>query len=58
MSTVVTMTQTVNELTNGQTYIVRSREADLLKAQNKCTVSAVRGAASNVPPSKTGKKGV
>ena len=55
--TVVTMSQTVGELVNGQTYIVRSREADLMKAQSKCTFGTVRGAAAAVPVSKTGKRG-
>lgn len=57
MGTVVTMSQTVGDLTNGQTFYVRSREADLMKAQNKCTLGTVRGAAANVLPAKTGKRG-
>lgn len=58
MSTVVTMSQTVADLTNGQTYIVRSREAELLVAQSKATKGSVRGPAANVLPAKTGKRGL
>lgn len=57
MSTIVTMSQTVGDLTNGQTYLVRSREAEVLVAQSKATKSTVRGPAGNVPVAKTGKKG-
>lgn len=55
---VVTMSQTVGELTSGQTYIVRAKEADLLVAQSKATRGKVRGASGNVLPSKTGKRGL
>lgn len=58
MSQIVTMTATVGDLTNGQVYRVRSREAELLVAQSKATKSAVRGPASNVLPSKEGKRGL
>lgn len=58
MSTVVTMSQTVNDLTSGQTYVLRSKEAELLVAQSKATKGTVRGPASNVLPAKTGKKGL
>jgi len=58
MSNIVTMTQTVNDLTNASTYRVRSKEAELLVAQSKATKSAVRGPASNVLPSKEGKRGL
>lgn len=54
---IVTMSQTVGELTNGQTYIVRAREADLLIAQSKATRGTTRGASGNVLPAKTGKRG-
>lgn len=55
MSTVVTMSQTVGGLTSGQTYIVRSRNAELLVAASQATKSTVKGSAGNVLPSKTGK---
>ena len=58
MSNIVTMTQTVNDLTNASTYRVRSKEAELLVAQSKATKSVVRGPASNVLPSKEGKRGL
>jgi hypothetical protein len=52
------MSSTVGDLTNGQTYIVRSKEAERLVANTQATKSAVRGPSGNVPPSKTGKKGL
>lgn len=57
MSTIVTMSQTVGDLINGSTYIVRSREAEKIVANSQGTKSTVRGPASNVLPSKTGKRG-
>lgn len=57
MSTVITMTSTVGDLTSGQTYIVRSREAEKYVAATQATKSTVRGPAANVLPAKTGKKG-
>lgn len=57
MSTIVTMSSTVGDLTNGQTYRVRSREAEKLVANTQATKGTVRGAASNVLPSKEGKRG-
>lgn len=56
--TVVTMSQTVADLTSGQTYLVRTREAELLVAQSKATKGTVRGSAANVLPAKTGKRGL
>lgn len=58
MSTIVTMTQTVTDLTSGQVYRVRSAEAERLVAQSKATKGIVRGPASNVLPAKEGKKGL
>lgn len=58
MSTIVTMSSTVGDLTSGQTYRVRSREAERLVANTQATKAAVRGPASNVLPSKEGKKGL
>lgn len=58
MGQVVTMTQTVGDLTNAQTFYVRSREAELLVAQSKATKGTVKGAAANVLPAKTGKRGL
>lgn len=55
---VVTMSSTVGDLTNGQTYIVRAKEAERLVAQSKATKSGLRGPASNVLPAKTGKRGL
>lgn len=55
MSTVVTMSQTVGTLTNGQTYRVRSRNAELMSAASQATKLTVRGPASNVAASKEGK---
>jgi hypothetical protein len=57
MSTIVTMSQTVGELTSGQTFIVRSREAEKIVANTQGTKSTLRGPAGNVLPAKTGKKG-
>lgn len=42
MSKIVLMTSTVGELTNGQTYRVRSRTAELLAQQSKLTISQTR----------------
>lgn len=53
--TVVTMTSTVNELTSGQTFVVRAREAEALIAQSKATKSVSKPVA--VPTAKVGKKG-
>jgi hypothetical protein len=58
MGNVVTMTSTVADLTSGQTYYVRSREAELLVAQSKATKLTVSGASINVLPAKTGKRGL
>ncbi len=58
MGTVVTMTSTVGDLTNTGVYFVRSREAEALVAASHATKGTVRGAASNVLPAKTGKKGL
>lgn len=55
MSTVVTMSQTVGNLTNGQTYLVRSRNAELLVAASQATKGGSKGSAGNVLPAKTGK---
>lgn len=57
MSTIVTMTSTVGDLTSGQTYRVRSREAEKIVANSQGTKGAVRGSGSNVLPSKEGKRG-
>lgn len=57
MSTVITMSQTVGDLTSGQTYVVRSKEAEKYVANSQATKGTVRGANSNVLPAKTGKKG-
>ena len=57
MSTVITMSSTVGDLTNGQTYLVRSKEAERYVAATQATKGTVRGPASNVLPAKTGKKG-
>lgn len=38
----ITMTSTVGELTNGQTYRVRAKTAETLIAQNKGTKSNVK----------------
>lgn len=56
MAVAITMSQTVGELTSGQTFCVRAREAKLLKAQGKCTISGNQGASLNVLPAKTGKR--
>lgn len=53
--TVVTMTSTVNELTNGSTYVVRAKEAEALIANSKATKSGSK--VSAVPTAKVGKKG-
>lgn len=58
MSKIVTMTSTVGDLTSGQTFRVRSKEAERLLAQSKCTVGTVRGAKSGVLSTKEGKKGL
>lgn len=58
MSNIVTLSQTVGDLTNGQTFRVRSREADRLVANSQATKSADRGAKGEVLPAKTGKKGL
>jgi len=58
MSSIVTMSSTVGDLTNGQIFRVRSKEAELLIAQSKATKGTVRGPASNVLASKEGKKGL
>lgn len=55
MSTVITMSQTVNELTSGQVFVVRSREAEALIAASKATKSASK--VSAVPTAKVGKRG-
>ena len=57
MGTVITMSSTVGDLTSGQTYFVRSKEAERYKAATQCTLSTVRGPAANVLPAKTGKRG-
>lgn len=57
MGTVVTMSSTVGDLTSGQTYYVRSREAEKIVANSQGTKGSVRGSASNVLPAKTGKRG-
>jgi hypothetical protein len=57
MGTVITMSQTVGELTSGQTFYVRSREAEKYVVATQATKGTVRGLAMNVPPSKTGKRG-
>lgn len=57
MGQVVTMSSTVGDLTSGQTYYVRSKEAERLVAATQATKGTVRGPASNVLPAKTGKKG-
>lgn len=56
MSNVVTMTSTVADLTNGQTYLVRSKTAESLVANSKATKGTVRGPAMNILPSKVGKR--
>lgn len=53
---IVTMTQTVGELTSGQTYHVRAKNAELLVAAAQATKSGLKPIAANVPVSKTGKK--
>ncbi len=55
MSTIVTMTQTVGDLTNANTYRVKSRYAEGLVAANQATKSALRGAIANISVSKEGK---
>ena len=57
MSTVITMSQTVGELVSGNTYVVRSREAERYVAASQATKGSVRGIAQAVLPSKTGKRG-
>lgn len=57
MSTTVTMSQTVNELTSGSTYIVRSKEAEKLVADSNATKTGKRGNNAGVLPAKTGKRG-
>lgn len=48
MSTIITMTATVGTLTNGQTYRVRSKTAELLIAQSKASrANTKRATASN-----------
>lgn len=54
--TLVTMTQTVNELTSGQTYRVRAKEAELLVAQSKATKATAKKIVG-VGTSKEGKRG-
>lgn len=47
MSTIVAMTSTVGELTNGQSYRVRSKTAELLVAQSKATKTVLRRISSD-----------
>lgn len=56
MGNVVTMSQTVGDLQSGQTYYVRSREAERLVANTQATKNGVRGPSINVLPAKTGKR--
>ncbi len=56
MSKIVTMSQTVNDLISGQTYRVRSKYAEALVAASQATKLTTRGPASNVLPSKEGKR--
>lgn len=55
MSKIVTMTQTVGGYINGQTYRVRSKNAELMAKASQATVSSNRGAKSGIANDKEGK---
>lgn len=55
MSTIVTMTSTVGNYQSGQTYRVRSRNAELFIAQSKATKQPERKIKSGNPASSEGK---
>jgi hypothetical protein len=55
MSTIVTMTATVGNYVNGQTYRVRSRNAEQFVATSKATKLPQRKITSGNPGSSEGK---
>jgi hypothetical protein len=55
MSAIVTMSATVGNYTSGQTYRVRSRNAELFVKQAKATIQPERKIKSGNPASSEGK---